>query len=183
MMKGFLPVARAAVRTASMSAARFHERLAHRIHAVLERELQAGAVVVGERADAEVDARKVEAFPGSQLAADGDRAPHVAARHLFDDELHQAVIEEEPVARASRPRGSRAKLIATRCSFPTTSSLVSVNVSPGHQLDRLRLDLADAHLGAGQIGHDGHAPAGGLLRVPDAGDARRRGWRSRRARN
>ena len=26
-----------------------------------------------------------------------------------------------------------------------------------------RLNLADAHLGAGQVGHDGDAPAGGLL--------------------
>ena len=67
--------------------------------------------------------------------------------------------------------GSRSKLIETRCALPTMSSLVSVKLSPGRKLDRLRLDLAEAHLGAGQVGHDGDAPAGGLLRGADAGDA------------
>ena len=76
-----------------------HERLAHRVHARLERELQAGAVVVGERADAEIDARQVEALPGTQLAADRDLAVDIVARHALDDQLHQAVVEEEPVAR------------------------------------------------------------------------------------
>ena len=78
---------------------RFHERLAHGVHAVLEREFQAGAVVVGERADAEIDARQVEALPGTQLAADRDFALDIVARHALDDQLHQAVVEEEPVAR------------------------------------------------------------------------------------
>ena len=103
MMKGCLPMRLAAARTASMSAARFHERLAHRVHAVLQGEFQAGAVVVGERADAEIDARQVEALPGTQLAADRDFAVHVVACHALDDELHQAVVEEEPVARLHDP--------------------------------------------------------------------------------
>jgi hypothetical protein len=38
-------------------------------------------------------------------------------------------------------------------------------------VDRLGLDLADAHLWAGQVGHDDHAPPGGALGGADAGDA------------
>ncbi len=64
---------------------RLHERLAHRVHAVLERKFQAGAVVVGERADAEINARQVEALPGTQLAADRDFAVDIVARHALDD--------------------------------------------------------------------------------------------------
>ena len=41
----------------------------------------------------------------------------------------------------------------------------------GAQLDRLRLDLADSHLGAGQVGHDGDAYACGELGDADARDA------------
>ena len=51
------------------------------------------------------------------------------------------------------------------------SSLVSVKRVAGAQLDRLRLDLADAHLGAGQVGHDGDALPGGALGGADARDA------------
>ena len=55
--------------------------------------------MVGERADAEVDARQVEPLARAQLAADRDPAVHVVARDALDDQLHQAVVEEEPVAR------------------------------------------------------------------------------------
>ena len=80
-----------------------------------ERELQAGAVVFGERADAEIDARQVEPLARTQLAADGDRALHVVARDALDDELHQAVVEEEPVARAS-PRAAAARSSSRRAA-------------------------------------------------------------------
>ena len=78
---------------------RFHERLAHGVHPVPEREFQTGAVVVSKRTDAEGNARQIEALPGSQFAADRDFALNIVARHALDDQLHQAVVEEEPVAR------------------------------------------------------------------------------------
>jgi hypothetical protein len=49
------------------------------------------------------------------------------------------------------------------------SSLVSVKFRRAQLM--LRLDLADAHLGAGQVGHDGDAFGGGLLGGTDAGNA------------
>ena len=153
-----------------MSAARFHERLAHGVHAVLERELQAGAVVVGERADAEIDARQIEALPGTQFAADRDLALDIVARHALDDQLHQAVVEEEPVARL---HDLGQPLEAHRDPLRVADDVLAGQreVLAGQQLDRLRLDLAKPHLGTRQVGHDGDAPAGGLFRRADARDA------------
>ena len=59
---------------------RLDERLAHGVHALLQRELEAGAVVLGEGADAQVDARQVEAFPRAELAAHRDVALHIGPR-------------------------------------------------------------------------------------------------------
>jgi hypothetical protein len=42
-----------------------HEGLAHGVHALAERKFQAGAVVVGERADAEINARQVKPLLGA----------------------------------------------------------------------------------------------------------------------
>ena len=63
-----------------------------------ERELEAGTVVVGEGADAEVDARQVETFFRAQFTADGDGAVDVVARDALDEQLDEAVVEKEPVA-------------------------------------------------------------------------------------
>ena len=148
----------------------FHERLAHRVHAVGERELQAGAVVIGEGADAEVDARQVEALPGAQFAADGDLAVDVVARDALDDQLHEAVVEKQPVARFHHP-GQR---LEAHRNPPRVADDVLAGQGEGfagHELDRLRLDLAEAHLRSGQVGHDGDPAAGGLFGGADAGDA------------
>ena len=183
MMKGCLPMAFAAARTASMSAAVSTNDWLTASTPCSEREFQARAVVVGERADAEIDARQIEALPGTQFAADRDRALDVVARHALDDELHQAVVEEEPVARL---HDARQRIEAHRdpaAALPTMSSLVSVKLSPGTQLDRLRLDLADAHLRTRQVGHDGDAPAGGPFAPRGCARCARRGRRSPRARS
>ena len=69
-----------------------------------ERKLQAGAVVLCESADAEIDAREIQSLAANELAADRNRAFHVVARDMFDHELHQTVIEKEPVARLHHAR-------------------------------------------------------------------------------
>jgi len=45
------------------------------------------------------NARQVQSFPRTQLAADGYLALNVVAQDALDDELHQPVIEEQAVAR------------------------------------------------------------------------------------
>ena len=62
MMKGCPPIFAAAVAHRFDVRGAFDERLAHRIHAFFERELQARAIVFGERADAEIDARQIQSF-------------------------------------------------------------------------------------------------------------------------
>jgi hypothetical protein len=64
-----------------MSFAGFDEGLADCIHAGRESEIQDTAVVLGERADAQIDAGQIQALPGPKLPADGDFAEHV---HPFD---------------------------------------------------------------------------------------------------
>ena len=80
------------------------EGLAHGVHAVGEGELEAVAVVGGEGADAKIDARQVEAFPGAKLAARHHRAMDVGAFHPLDPQLDESVIEKELVAGFDHPR-------------------------------------------------------------------------------
>ena len=136
----------------------FDERLAHRVHARAERELQARAIVLGERADAEIDARQVQSLARTQLAADGDRAFHVVAGDALDDELDEAVVEKEPVARL---HDARQRLEAHRDALRVADDVFirEREAVARHELNRLRLDLPEAHLRPRQIGHDRHAPA------------------------
>ena len=60
--------------------------------------------MLGERADAELDARQIQPFARTQLAADRDDALHIVALDALDDELHEAVVEKEPVARFHHAR-------------------------------------------------------------------------------
>ena len=161
--------AAAASRTASTSAAVLDERLAHRVHPVLECELETRAVAVGERADAEVDPRQVESLPRSQLAADGDAAMNLASVNAVDRQLHQTVVEEQAIPGLHHRRKA---LEAHRHPPRIADHLLGGEREPiaRHQLDRLRLDHADPHLRPGQVRHDGHPAPGRLLGRTDAGD-------------
>ena len=138
MMKGCLPTAFAAARTASMSARCFHERLAHGVHAILEREFQAGAVVVGERTDAEINARQIEALLGTQLTADRDVALDIVARDALHDQLDQAVVEKKPVAGL---HDFGQPIEAHRDALPVADDVLAGQreAFAGKQLNRLRL--------------------------------------------
>jgi hypothetical protein len=140
------------------------ERLAHCIHAGAQRKLKAGAVVLGERANAEIDAGQIEAFPGAQFAADGDGALHVIAGDALYHELHEAVVQKEPVPRFDHAR-QRLKAHGDTLGVAHDIFAREGEMAAGHELDRLGLDLAEAHLRPGQIGHDSHPPAGGAFRV------------------
>ncbi len=148
----------------------FDKRLADRVHARLEGKLQTGPVVRGKRADAQVNARQVEALAGAQFAADGHLAADLGPRRFFHHQLDQPVVEKEPIARLHH-LGQR--LEAHRNPLPVADHVLAGQreVLARVQLDRLGLDLAEAHLGARQVGHDGHAPAHGPFRGPQARDA------------
>ena len=143
------------------------ERLAHRVHARAERKLQARAVVLGERADAEVDARQIQPLARTQLTADRDRAFHVVARDALDDELHETVVEKEPVPRLHH---ARQRLEAHRDALRIADDVFirEREAVARHELDRLRRDLPEPHLRPRQIGHDGHAPARRARGLADA---------------
>ena len=115
----------------------FDERLAHRIHASAERELQARAIVLGKRADAEIDAGQVQSLARTQLAADGDRAIHVVARDALDDELHETVVEKEAVARLHH---ARQRLEAHRDALRIADDVFvrQREVVARHEMNRLR---------------------------------------------
>ena len=58
--------------------------------------------------------------------------------------------------------GSRAKVIEACPASPTISRVVRVNVPPGAIWMRFLGQLADAHLGPRQVGHQGDLAADGL---------------------
>src|SRR5215469_2119114 len=95
-----------------------------------------------------------------------------AACDVLDDQLHQAVVQEEPVAGLD---DSRQTLEADRYALRSAGDLLrsQYELLTGLQLYRLWFNLADTHLGARQVGHDRHPPADGLRRRADALDALR----------
>ena len=104
MMKGRLPMRGAAARTASMSAAvSTNDWLTASTPFSSANSRQARSWSVNALMPRSMPGR-LRPFSGSQLAADGDFALHVVARHALDDQLHQAVVEEEPVARLHHAR-------------------------------------------------------------------------------
>jgi len=132
MMNGCLPVALAAGAHGLNIRALSTNDWPTAIHSYPEREFQAGAVVVGERTDTEVDARKIEPLPGAQLASDGDLALDVVAGYALDHQLHQTVVEEEPDRPASPPSAAARSSSRTRCCWlPDSVFAVSVKLSPG----------------------------------------------------
>src|SRR5262249_31384382 len=70
---------------------RFDERLAHSIDVVLQRELEARAVVIGERANAKLDPRQVQTLARTQLAPDSNLAVNVVAFDAINHDLHESI--------------------------------------------------------------------------------------------
>jgi hypothetical protein len=126
--------------------------------------------VVGERTDPEIDARQIEALLGTQFTADRDFALDIVGRYALDDQLNQAVVEREPVARLHDMGQS---IEARRDPLQVADDVLAGQreVLARKQLDRLRFDFADTHLGTRQVGHDDDVPSGGLFCRADARDA------------
>ena len=124
------------------------ERLAHGLDSLRERELETGAVMFGKGADAEIDAGKIESFPGTQFAADSDGALDVVVRNAIDHELHEAVIQIKAIAGFHHARQvGEAHRNALRISddvFVRQAEMIA-----GRKLNRLRIDSAQAHLWSG----------------------------------
>ena len=75
----------------------FDEGLADRVDTVFEGKRQAMLVVVGEGADAQIDAGQIEAFTGAQLSPDQHLAADLPAGRFQHFELDEAVVQEKPV--------------------------------------------------------------------------------------
>jgi hypothetical protein len=56
--------------------------------------------VIGKGTDAQLDTRQIQALARAEFAADGDLTLDITARHVLDDQLHQAVVQEQTVARS-----------------------------------------------------------------------------------
>ena len=78
--------------------ASLHERLAHGVHSVLQRKFQTNSILRGKGTDTESDTGQIQTLFGAQFATDQHLAANFAARNLLDRQLHQAVVQEEPVA-------------------------------------------------------------------------------------
>ena len=117
----------------------------------------------------EIDPRQVQSFARTQLAADRDGAMHVVAFDALDDELHKAVVEEEAVAGFHHARqrfeAHRNAMRVADNVFVRESELVA-----RAKLNRLRIDLPEAHFRSWQIRHDRHASSCLALRFANASD-------------
>ena len=170
MMKGCLPSALAAARTASMSAA-------VSTNDWLTASTPCSSANSRQARSWSVNALMPRSMPGRLRPFRERSSPPTATLQCTSLPATRSTTScTRPSLRKSRSPGfttwgSRSKLIETRCGVADDVLAGQREAVAGAQLDRLRLDLADAHLGAGQVGHDGDAPAGGLLRGADAGDA------------
>ena len=95
---------------------------------------------------------------------------HVRARDPLDDQLHQTVVEEQPVP-GLHHRGQLGE--THRDAFTGADHLLAGQdeTVARLQLDRFGIDLPQPHLRSGQVRHDGHPPAGGLFGGTDPRDA------------
>ena len=141
------------------------------IQTVLGGEVKPSVIVGGEGADAEIDTRKVQPLARAQLTADTHAAADLGALDLEDLQQDEAVVEKESVARLhGRREVEKAhrdpRLVADDVLGRQGEDIVA------QQLDRLLAEIADAHLRAGQVAHDGHAPPGGFRGFADPPDQR-----------
>ena len=138
----------------------FHERLAHRIHTVFESEFHAVVVVFGEGTYAEVDVRKVEPLARTQFTAHDDAAADIGALDLVHLDLDQTIVQIERVAgfhhlgEAGEGDGDPLR-IANDVVGREREKVVRF------QLYGFDIELPDAHLGTGQVRHDGETASGG----------------------
>src|SRR5262249_19632930 len=137
--------------------------LAYGVHALFEGELQTLTVALCECADSKVDARKVQPLARTQFAAHSDHARDIGSAHFRDFELNITVIKREHVTALHH--------LWQTCEADGDTLLVANDILRGEretvgglQLDRFHTELANAHLRAGQIGHDRHGPACSLGR-------------------
>ena len=123
--------------------------------------------MLGKGADSQVNSGEVQAFARTELAPDSDDAFDLVARHLLDHELHETVVEKEPVPRFHHARqgleAHRDALLITDDLFVREDETIARN-----EIDRLRRDLANAHFRPGEIGHDGDAAPRFLCRLANA---------------
>jgi hypothetical protein len=120
---------------------------------------KAFAIIIGEGADAKIDAREIQSFARAELASDRYFAMNFRSVYPLDNEVHQAIVEKKLIARFYDARQRfethrNAMLIAK-------DYLISENQSiPRRERDGAGLDLAEPHFGAWQVGHDRHATPG-----------------------
>ena len=138
----------------------FDEGLADRIDTVFEGKRKAMPVVVGEGADAQIDAGQIEAFTGTQLPPDQHLAADLPAGRFQHLELDDAVVQKKPVP---RPHGLRQFRKGDRNPVDGPFDLFRGQGKDvaDPQFDRLFGELAEPDLRAGKIGHDGHPSARG----------------------
>ena len=78
--------------------------LTDRVETLLLGELQPPVILLGEGSNAEVDAGKVQPFPGAKFASDEDAAPDVCPVHLHDLKLDETVVQVQPIPGLHRLR-------------------------------------------------------------------------------
>ena len=120
----------------------------------------------GERADAEFNARQIEPLARTQLAADSNGALHVIARDPLDPELHEAIVEKNPVIRFHHARHASKLIEAPRIA--NDFLIREHEMRARREMNRFRIDFPEAQFRARKICHDRHASAGFACCVTDA---------------
>jgi nitrogen-specific signal transduction histidine kinase len=82
------------------------------------------------------------------------------SRDAIDHELHETVVQKNPIAGLHHARQLLESSVEARCASPTMSSLVNVKCAPWQKLNRFRIDFSQPQFRSRKICHDRDAPAG-----------------------
>ena len=109
--------------------------------------------MIGESGDAEIYPREIETLTGAQFAANGHRAIHFVAFNLINQKLYESIIQKQAIAgfydtrkrleTHGSPAGVADDVVAGQGKLVTSV-----------QVDRLRVDRSQPHLGTWQVRHD-----------------------------
>jgi len=146
-----------------------HERQADVVGAVLQRERQILAVLLGQRRDRQHHVRHVDPLAVRQRAADGDFGFQMVLAHMRHPQPQLAVVEQQ--RSADRGGGDDLRMRQVHPAHVARRGIeVEPERMPGLQLHPPAGEAADSQLGALYVGQDANGMRDLPLQVADDGE-------------
>src|SRR5262249_16203656 len=131
----------------------FHKRLADGVDAAAQSKLKAFPVVIRKGRDAKVNAWKIEALTRAKFAADGNSATPLRALDLVDEQLHQSVVQKQPITRFNHV-GERFEAHGGPLGIAGDVFAGQGKRITGYEVDGIGVDGSQPHFRSREIPHD-----------------------------